>query len=156
MRRFESCCPCHLKAKALQEIAVLFLRCQNDFPAAGCASWRGNWAACAALRPQGREKARRAVRQDGAPRFFAGVRREWGQGRPCEGALQRKRVSADPGFEGLGVAVDDEFLGEVTGGEEFLAPLVGADVEVDVGVAAEDDGGAVLFAGGEEFFALFP
>ena len=79
-----------------------------------------------------------------------------GRGGPAKEALQRKRVSADPGFEGLGVAVDDEFLGEVTGGEEFLAPLVGADVEVDVGVAAEDDGGAVLFAGGEEFFALFP
>ena len=106
---------------------------------------------------------RRAEKKRGAPSGRT-VRRvslqacagNGGRGGPAKEALQRKRVSADPGFEGLGVTVDDEFLGEVTGGEEFLAPLVGADVEVDVGVAAEDDGGAVLFAGGEEFFALFP
>ena len=109
----------------------------------------------AARRPAGRCAAFLCRRVPGMG-AGAALRRRPCEGGPAKEALQRKRVSADPRFEGLGVAVDDEFLGEATGGEEFLAPLVGADVEVDVGVAAEDDGGAVLFAGGEEFFALFP
>ena len=155
MRRFESCCPCHLKAKALQEIAVLFLRYQNDFLAAGCAPWRGSWLqAGLRVRLCGRRAKKSAARRPAGRCAAFLCRRVAGMGEGA--ALRRKRVSADPGFEGLGVAVDDEFLGEVTGGEEFLAPFVGTDVEVDVGVAAEDDGGAVFLAGGEEFFALFP
>ena len=53
----------------------------------------------------------------------------------------------NPLFEEFRPAVDDQFLRELVFFYHFHGVLVAADIQVDMGIAAHDDHGAVFLAG---------